>query len=88
MANCEYHTLKALELSDKLLDLADDQASDCGHDKCLILDGILRDCAYRIRKGAESSSEALGCPNLDDTERPAGAGRIARNSSAHGITAS
>lgn len=47
------HIQKALALSGGLLTLADQEKFDGEDDGCLMLDGILRDCAYKIRGAAE-----------------------------------
>ena len=44
---------ESLDLSAKMLDLADRGVADCLDDGCLVLFGIIRDCAYRIGAGAE-----------------------------------
>jgi hypothetical protein len=35
-----------------LLELANEERTECDHDGCLLLDGILRDCALEIRRTA------------------------------------
>jgi hypothetical protein len=47
------HIRKALALSGSLLVLADQEKLDGEEDGCLMLDGVLRDCAYKIRGAAE-----------------------------------
>ncbi len=47
------HIQRALALSGGLLTLADQEKLDGEDDGCLVLDGILRDCAYKIRGAAE-----------------------------------
>ena len=49
---CEPHVERALELSSQLLDLANEEREGCEHDGCLLLDGIVRDCALQIKKVA------------------------------------
>jgi len=44
---------EALRLAAELLDLADQQRSGCEHDGCLLLDGVIRDCAWKIRRAAQ-----------------------------------
>lgn len=44
---------ESLDLSVKMLDLADRGVGSCKDDGCLVLYGIIRDCAYRIGAGAE-----------------------------------
>ena len=47
---CERHMADALIAAHRLMELADTQGTECGHDGCLLLDGILRDCAMQIRR--------------------------------------
>jgi hypothetical protein len=49
---CHLHVSEALRLAAELLDLADEQRSGCEHDDCLLLDGVIRDCAWKIRRAA------------------------------------
>jgi hypothetical protein len=49
---CERHVERALELSTQLLELANEDREGCDHDGCLMLDGIVRDCALQIKKVA------------------------------------
>ena len=46
------HIQRALALSGSLSILADQEKLDGEEDGCLMLDGILRDCAYKIRGAA------------------------------------
>jgi len=55
---------QALELSSRLLELANEPRETCEHDGCLVLDGVLLDCALEIRRSAtlrryELSSEPV-----------------------------
>ncbi len=43
---------EALRLSDELLELANEQRGICEHDGCMLLDGVVRDCAWKIRQAA------------------------------------
>lgn len=56
---CKTHMVDALLAADRLLDLADKQGTECGHDGCLLLDGILRDCAMQIRRVVADSEARL-----------------------------
>ena len=47
---CEHHVAEALRLSSDLLSLANEQRSYCEHDACMLLDGVVRDCAWKIRQ--------------------------------------
>ena len=50
--DCYDHVSDALRLSDELITLADSQSEKCEHDGCILLDGIIRDCAWKIRQAA------------------------------------
>lgn len=50
---CHVHVSEALRLAAELLELADQQRSGCEHDGCLLLDGVIRDCAWKIRRAAQ-----------------------------------
>jgi len=41
-----------LRLSAELLELADEQRDECLHDSCMLLDGVVRDCAWKVRQAA------------------------------------
>jgi hypothetical protein len=49
---CDDHARQALEIASQLLDFANTDRAGCDHDGCLLLDGIVRDCALRIRQEA------------------------------------
>jgi hypothetical protein len=49
--------LDALELARKLIILSDQGEADAEDDSCVVLYGIIRDCAYRIRDHAEKERE-------------------------------
>jgi len=56
---CRQHALVSLELSDALIRHADSFREDCQHDDCLLLDGVMRDSALRIRRLSESLIRVL-----------------------------
>lgn len=58
MQNCNRHILEALDLARKLIILSDEGEADAKDDSCTLLYGIVRDCAYKIRKLAESELES------------------------------
>lgn len=75
---CDEHVQRALRLTTELLDLANEEREDCHHDHCLLLDGIVRDCAMEIRKQALQSvleltdeEERKGESDVDDALSPA-----------------
>ena len=49
---CKNHVSDALRLSAELLEVADKQRPGCDHDGCMLLDGVIRDCAWKIRQAA------------------------------------
>lgn len=49
---CHDHVSEALRLSSELLRLADERRDRCEHDSCLLLDGVVRDCAWKLRQAA------------------------------------
>lgn len=49
---CRHHIDEALELSSRLIELANEPREQCDHDGCLVLDGVLLDCALEIRRTA------------------------------------
>ena len=54
----EYFVTEAIEVAHKMLALADEAAADAGDaDECGILLGVMRDCAYKIRREALRQSE-------------------------------
>ena len=49
---CHDHVSETLRLSAELLELADKQRDNCEHDGCMLLDGVVRDCAWKVRQAA------------------------------------
>lgn len=68
--DCHQHVAQALQLSAELLKLAKEQPEDCEHDGCLLLDGVVRDCAWKIRQAALQLRVELAALDGDDVERP------------------
>lgn len=48
------HLNESLRLSEKMLDLSERGVEGCTDDGCLVVYGIMRDCAYKIRASAEN----------------------------------
>ena len=44
------HLMDALDAADRLLELTNGRTDACDHDDCMVLDGIMRDCAMKIRR--------------------------------------
>ena len=78
---CDEHVQRALRLTTDLLDLANEERDECHHDHCLLLDGILRDCALEIRKQALQS--VLELTNESERERSGQCDVEDASSSAH-----
>ena len=58
MARCDARIQDALELCRHMNSLADSGEVDCRDDGCILLFGVIRDCAYKIRALAEREQEA------------------------------
>ncbi|MHC4871006.1 MAG: hypothetical protein ACYTFY_04100 [Planctomycetota bacterium] len=54
---CNKHIIEALELSERLINLSEDGDRYAQDDNCVILYGIIRDCAYKIKRAAEAESK-------------------------------
>jgi len=67
---CDHHIARALHLSSELLKLANEQREDCEHDGCLLLDGVARDCAWKIRQVALQWRVDLAALNGIDDQKP------------------
>lgn len=57
MRKCNQHIIDAMELARKLTILADEGETDAEDNSCVVLYGIIRDCAYKIRQQAEHERE-------------------------------
>jgi len=55
---CNEHIKKALKISKELMVLADEGDACTEDDGCIVLFGVVRDCAYKIRGEAEREREA------------------------------
>ena len=51
------HIKQALELTRRLIILADEGEADSLDDGCIVLYSVIRDCAYKIRTEAERERE-------------------------------
>lgn len=61
MLNRMQHIQGALDISDRLLSLADqEKTGESDEGDLIILDGVLRDCAYKIRGAVEIGQKKLG----------------------------
>ena len=55
---CNEHIRKAIEHARQMTLLADEGEAKSEDDGCVVLYGIIRDCAYKIRATAEREREA------------------------------
>ena len=55
--NCDIYLQETLDLTDKMIRLADQAEAVCNDNGCAVVYGILRDSAYRVRKEAEGERE-------------------------------
>ena len=58
MRECDRHILETLELCRQLTILADEGERDARDDSCVVLYGVVRDCAYKMRRQGEREREA------------------------------
>ena len=71
MSECFKHLDEALVISRAMIQLADRREVDCSHDGCLLLDSVIRDCAYKIRAAAERFRR-----ELEEEESGAGTDKV------------
>ncbi|MBN2710994.1 MAG: hypothetical protein JXR97_00970 [Planctomycetes bacterium] len=57
MSRCRQHIAAALDFANKLTILADEGEASATDDSCVVLYGVIRDCAYRIRLHAEREKQ-------------------------------
>ncbi len=57
MEKCNQHILEALDLSRKLFILSDEGEYDAEDNSCVVLYGIIRDAAYKIRNQSEKERQ-------------------------------
>ena len=54
---CRDHMQVAIDLSEKMIDLANDVAKNCEDDDALVVFSVVRDSAHRIKQMAEQLYE-------------------------------
>jgi hypothetical protein len=64
MSSCNGHIHDAMVIAEAMIRLADKRENECDHDGCLLLDGVIRDCAYKIRAAAERYRKELNLEEL------------------------
>jgi osmotically-inducible protein OsmY len=55
-----------LEMADRMIVISEQGFSCCDDDGCLLLNGMVRECAYRLRDAAEREREHHGTPGNSD----------------------
>ena len=75
MRDCNRHLTEALEAVRNLIILADEGERDAEDDSCIVLYGVIRDTAYRIRHLAEKERDAHIAHGKWDGPVPAGSKR-------------
>lgn len=63
--DCRVHQEVSIRLSELLLKHANRARPNCEHDGCLILDGIMRDCALQIHRLAQDLIEEIERRDLE-----------------------
>ena len=56
--SCNHYIRQALALARELTILADEGEARSADDGCAVLCGVIRDCAYKIRRRAEHERDA------------------------------
>jgi hypothetical protein len=59
MPDCKKFLSEALDISQKLMTIANEAETECEHDGCLVLFGIIRECSYKIRMATEKQLKEL-----------------------------
>ena len=57
-SRCNTNLREAFEMARRLIVLADEGEAESQDDGCIVLYGVVRDCAYRIKAQAEREREA------------------------------
>ena len=63
---CLKHISVAIELAEKMIQMSDHGVGTCDSDYCLLVYGVIRDCAYKIRGVAKHESQAIKGQNILD----------------------
>ena len=67
-SECRKHCLEAIQLSEKLIQLAHDGNAGCDEDPCLVFFGIILDTGSRIRREAEKRLKQI--ETAEQPEKP------------------
>lgn len=57
--NCLEQIFTALKLADEMVRMADQVETKCEDNGCLVVYGVIKDCAYKIRAAAQRELQAL-----------------------------
>ncbi len=55
VSNTDRYIQEGMRIAQELNTLAEEVQTDCDDDGCMVLCGVMRDCAYRIRRHAENA---------------------------------
>ena len=58
LSRCNEHIRETIAIAHRLMELADEAEAESKDNGCAVLYGIVRDCAYRIRREAQREEEA------------------------------
>ena len=56
---CAKDIQEAMELAERMIQLADQGAARCKDDCCLMVQNVIRDCAYKIRQTIVRNTDAI-----------------------------
>ena len=56
---CLNHIRAAIDLTERMIEMADDVAENCEDDGALVVFSVIRDSAYKIRRIAEKEYEEM-----------------------------
>lgn len=58
--NADVQIASVLEMSNRMLVVSEEGFRSCDDDGCLLLNGLVRECAYRLRDAAERERQVHG----------------------------
>jgi len=61
-----------LEIADRMIAVSEEGFVSCDDDGCLLLNGMVRECAYRLRDAAERERHVHGTPKNQNIRRAGG----------------
>ncbi len=57
--DCMQRLLAAMELAEEMIRMTDRVENVCDDDGCLVVFGVIKDCAYKIKKAAQRELRIL-----------------------------